>query len=127
LTISVKIYYNALVQLEYNGGKMDVTIEKIELRGDRILVKQLKYDEKVGSFYVPESVRSRKEKRRADAWKAEVIKLGDSVDFDMLKGTLEKGDVIYCAPVSLDCPAFETNTDKYIIITDEDVLAKDLK
>ena len=107
---------------------MNIELEKIDIKGDRVLVKKIAFEEKVGSFYVPESVRARKEKRRGDAWKAEVLRVGDGVDFVSLRGSLEAGDIIYCSPVSLDCPAFETESgDKLIIITQEDILAKEIK
>jgi co-chaperonin GroES (HSP10) len=103
-------------------------LKDLQVRGDRVLVKQLKFEEKVGTFYVPESVRTRKEKRRADAWKAEVITLGDKIYFRDGEWTFKKGDTIYCAPVSLDCPSFEGEDGaKYMIITQEDCLAVEEK
>jgi co-chaperonin GroES (HSP10) len=106
-------------------AKMDTT--KIEVKGDRVLVKQLKFTEKIGSFIVPDSVKERKLKRRADAWRAEVISLGDRVYFEPHHHTFKKGDVVYCSPVSLDCPAFEGDDgEKYIILTQEDLIAKEI-
>ena len=103
---------------------MDFNIENVALKGDRILVKQIKTDDKIGTFYLPESVKARKDKRRKDAWKAEVVSLGDNVDHEMLRTVLKKGDMVYCEPVSLDCPAFEgDNDEKFIIVTDEDIIA----
>ena len=103
---------------------MELNIEKVQIKGDRVLVKQLKFQDKIGSFHIPESVQSRKAKRRADAWRAEVVTIGDRIDFEMLRGEIKKGDVIFCAPVSLDCPAFEGGDgNKYIIITQDDILA----
>lgn len=107
---------------------LNSTLDKLQIKGDRVLVKQLGYEEKVGSFYVPDSVRDRKAKRRGDAWKGEVLKVGDGVDFEVLHGSLDAGDVVYLAPVSLDCPAFETETgDKLVVVTQEDLLAKEIK
>jgi len=105
---------------------MDIT--KLAVKGDRVLVRQIQFDDKIGSFIVPESVKARKGKRRADAWKAEVIALGDKLYFEEGHYTFSVGDIVYCAPVSLDCPAFEgTDGNKYIILTQEDLLAKEAK
>lgn len=102
--------------------------DTLEVKGDRVLVKKLAFEDKIGSFYVPENVRARKEKRRKDAWRAEVISLGDKVYFQDGHHTFKKGDVIYCAPVSLDCPAFQDdNGTEYIIITQDDCLAVEVK
>ena len=107
---------------------MELDIEKIQIKGDRVLVKKLAFEEKIGSFYVPESVRSRKEKRRADAWRAEVVTVGDRIDFESLRGEIKKGDVLFLAPVSLDCPAFCDEKDNhYVVITQDDILAKEIK
>jgi co-chaperonin GroES (HSP10) len=103
-------------------------IAQLDIKGDRVLVKQLSDSDKVGSFYIPDSVAKRREKRRADAWKAEVIAIGDMIDFERLKGTLKKGDIVYCSPVSLDCPKLEGDDGcKYIIVTQEDLIAKECK
>ena len=107
---------------------MELDITKVQIKGDRVLVKKLAFEEKVGSFYVPESVRSRKEKRRADAWRAEVVAIGDRIDYEMLNGTLAKGDVLFLAPVSLDCPAFVNDKNEhFVVITQDDILAKETK
>jgi co-chaperonin GroES (HSP10) len=100
--------------------------ENIKIMGDRILVKQLKYDEKVGSFYVPENVRDRKLKRRKDAWKGEVVSCGDGVSFEYLRHRLKPKDVVYLEPVSLDCPSFEYEGHKYVIVTQMDVCATEV-
>lgn len=108
--------------------ELTMNLEDIKIKGDRVLVKQLKYDDKVGKFYVPESVIARKAKRRADAWKAEVITLGDRIFFEDNHHTFAKGDIVYCAPVSLDCPSFEgVDGNRYLIITQDDLLAKEAK
>lgn len=105
---------------------MDVM--KLEVKGDRILVKQMPYENKVGAFYIPQSVVDRKSKRRADAWKAEVISLGDKVYFEKGHHKFTKGSIVYCAPISLDCPAFENEKgDKFMIVTQDDLLAVEVK
>ena len=107
---------------------LTMDLNKLQVRGDRVLVKQLKFEDKIGSFIIPESVRSRKENRRGDAWRAEVITLGDKCFFEDNHHKFEKGDIVFCAPVSLDCPAFEgTDGFKYIILLQEDLLAKEVK
>jgi len=98
-------------------------IDTLVLKGDRVLVKQVKSEEKVGSFYIPESVMARREKRRRDAWKAEVCGIGDGVVFEKHQYKFKKGDIVYCSPVSLDCPSFEENGGQYLIITQEDLIA----
>ena len=104
-----------------------MNVKTIEIKGDRVLVKKLKFEEKIGSFIVPESVRARKEKRRGDAWRAEVVSLGDKIYFEKHHHKFKKGDIVYCAPVSLDCPAFELEDGfTYIILTQEDLLAKEI-
>lgn len=103
-------------------------IDKLEVRGDRVIVKQLKFADKVGSLYVPESVISRKSKRRADSWKAEVVGIGDKVYFGENHHKFEKGSIVYCAPVALDCPSFEDNEgNRYLVILQEDLLAVEEK
>lgn len=105
-----------------------LNINKIAVKGDRVLVKQLHEKDKIGSFFIPESVTTRKEKRRADAWRAEIVNVGDKIDFESLKCRIKKGDILFCAPVSLDCPAFEGDDGhKYIIITQDDILAIEVK
>ena len=102
-------------------------IKNIQVRGDRVLVKMLEDVDKVGSFYVPESVLERKKKRRKDVWKAEVINCGDRLDYEYLKHRLAPGDIIYCAPVSLDCPKFTIGETTYVIITQDDLCAIEVK
>jgi len=106
--------------------KMPLTMDlkDIKIKGDRVLVKQIKFEEKIGSFVIPENVRDRKAKRRADAWKAQVVTIGDKVYFENHHWGFKEGDVVFCAPVSLDCPSFEAeNGDVYKIILQEDCLA----
>jgi len=43
---------------------MNCDIKRLDLKGDRILVKQLNDVNKVGTFYIPDSVIDRKKKRR---------------------------------------------------------------
>ena len=105
---------------------MDVL--KLVVKGDRVLVKKLAIEERVGRFIVPDSVKAHKEKRRRDCWKAEVISLGDKVYFEEGHHKFKEGDVVFCAPVSLDCPAFEgLDGNTYIILTQEDLLAVETK
>lgn len=107
---------------------MDFNIENVQVKGDRVLVKQIKDEEKKGSFYVPDSVIERKSKRRGDPWRAEVISLGDRVYFEEGHNKFKKGDIVYCTPVSLDCPVFEDdNGGRYIILLQEDLLAVEVK
>lgn len=101
---------------------MECTIDNLALKGDRVLVRKVLTGEKIGRLYVPDTVRYRRDKRRKDAWKGEVISLGDMVDSAMLRHSLKKGDIVYCEPVSLDCPSFRQNGDVYVIITDEDII-----
>ena len=97
---------------------------KMEVRGDRVLVKQCRYEDKVGAIFIPESVVDRKAKRRADAWKAIVISLGNGVRFEDGHHKFKEGDTVYCAPVSLDCPCFENEkNERFMIVTQEDLLA----
>ena len=105
---------------------MDIT--KLKIKGDRVLVKQLKFEDKIGSFIIPDSVKERKLKRRADSWRAEVISLGEKIYFEDHHHTFKKGDIVYCSPIALDCPSFDMGEEgKYIIVTQEDLIAKEIK
>lgn len=107
---------------------MELDITKIALKGDRVLVKQLADSDKVGAFFVPDSVIDRKKKRRKDAWKAEVMSLGDEVSFRKSEYTFSVGDIVYITPVALDCPSFEgSDNNRYIVVRQEDLIAKEAK
>ena len=98
-----------------------------QLFGDRIIVKQLKDDEKTkGGVYIPETVTERRAKRRRMAYKAIVEKIGAGVSFKRLKHKLCKGDIIYVDPVTLDCPIITMGESRYVIIREEDILAKEM-
>ena len=111
---------------------MDITsVDHIKsIKGDGILVRQIKDDEKTASgLYVPETVIEKRAKRRRSVWKAEVIKFGEKVDHEWLcpKRGLKKGDIVFCDPISLDCPTFDTKGEIYKIIKDADVMAMEVK
>lgn len=102
-------------------------IDKLALKGDRVLVKQLPHSEKIGSFFVPETVAFRKTKRRGDAWRAEVVTIGDTVCFEKHQYEFKKGDIVYCAPVSLDCPKMNIGGNDYYVVLQEDLLSVEEK
>lgn len=106
------------------------------LRGDAVLVKQIKDCEtRKSGLVVPETVIEKRAKRRRSAYMAEVVMVGNRVDHEWLNcGTkvgklekLKKGDTVWCDPVSLDCPSFEIKEQIYRIIRDEDLLAMEVK
>ncbi len=103
-----------------------MNIEEKEIKfvkGNKILVRVEKREEKAGSLYVPENTRT---KERRGLWEAIVVKLGDKVDFEQWKPyTVCVGDKVLIDPQCQDCPTFQGADDsKLRFIRDEDIFGK---
>ena len=102
---------------------MKISVEDVAVvKDDAILVEQLPLPEMIGSLHVPESAKDAKGRRKA--WRAQVVKFGEGVDYDAWKPyTLGVGAVVLLSPESIECPAFVDGDRRYVFVRDEDVLA----
>lgn len=97
--------------------------------GDAVLVKYIPPPNMAGRLHVPESARKNDSGRRS-AWKGEVVKFGEDVDFEQWKPhTVSPGDAVFISPEALDCPSFYAVEDdvkeRYVFVRDEDIIGKE--
>lgn len=108
---------------------MDLDPESIkELKGDAVLVRLLPIPERTSrGFYIPASAADGIKRARRKAWRAEIVKFGDKVEFeDFGEPRPAVGDTVLADPASKDCPGFQHGEETYLIVRDEDLLAQEV-
>lgn len=107
---------------------MELNPERIQaLKGDTVLVRLLPLPERTSrGFYIPANAADGMRRSRRKAWRAEVVKFGDKVDWESFGSERPAvGDTVLADPASKDCPGFQHGEDTFLIIRDEDLLAKE--
>lgn len=98
-----------------------------QLKGDAVLVKELRPPEMRRGFYVPAVAADNMRKARKRSWRAEVVRFGDKVDFEAFGAVRPgEGEVVIVSPEAKDCPGFTHGEETYLIVRDEDLLAREV-
>lgn len=105
---------------------MEVDVEKIKILNDGVLIKIVPIEEKTSKgIYVPESViESNKKKSGGKGYKGQIIKFGKGVS-EELREVVRLGDIVWLAPESIHCPRIVKDETEYLIVREEDILAKE--
>lgn len=111
-------------------SNVNVDLRRLDpIFGDRLLVKQLRVEDKIGRFYIPDVTKDKMDKGKTGVWRAEVVRLGKKVDFEDLGTEVRVGDIVHVQRVASECPKFEEKDengdvkDIYVLILDDDLLA----
>ena len=106
---------------------LETTLSNIVvLKGDRLIVRRAPLvQETTGSILIPENHRADAKMDRKQAWRAELVKVGDKVDlteFEKYGDKVSIGSYVYLDPVAIDCQHFTEGKETYFFVREEDVM-----